>query len=197
MKRFFLNVSFIILAFILAFWTNENLHLRKCTAVVTGYRSDNSDISPEVTFTVKGSKYTRTFAESVKKKYEIGDKLEITYDNRRPGAYVYRHDFISMLIPVILIMIICREGFNGYIDNFVYRYPKACMLTVFSTAIFIWYLLAVDIGYIVGAEGWAKLIILGFLIMTIPTINIIVWITATVRYKNKISQEENEQEWLS
>ncbi len=199
MKRFFLNISFIMLIFavgIFAYQCNENSHLRKCSAVVTGYRSYNADksyISPVATFTVNGKEYKRTFAESIGEKFEIGDELEILYDIRDPSDYVYRDYSLWIIIPLMLIglilMTVCREAFKGYWSCFVCRYPKACIWTVISILIPFFYWLWYEYVFVPPSgqlfAGLAEGLFMDALLIIAPVTDIIVWITAVLRYTNK------------
>lgn len=198
MKRLFLNISFICLAFsigIFAYRCYENSYLHKCSAVFSGYRSynaDGSDIKPEVTFTVNGKEYTRTFAESTDANYEIGDKTEILYDSRDPGDYVYRHYSWVIIIPLMLIglilIIVCREAFKGYWSDFVCRYPKACICTVISILIPFFYLIWYEYFFVCPDAvfaGLTEVLFMCALLIIAPVTDIIVWITAVLKYKNK------------
>ncbi|MGN0666596.1 MAG: hypothetical protein ACI4KF_08740 [Huintestinicola sp.] len=208
-KRMFLNIGLLIaLAAVIlsvrSLWINRNI-IDITATVISEEKSDVGYVEYgskertypysdyEVEYEYEGRSYHRTILRDTGT-YAIGDIAPIEIDKSEPDSYAYRSyesDFI-IIVPLAviaaLLIVSCRSAFRGYREEFIGRYPKACIFTAVSPVVpIIYYFTAYlhpEPAWIM--EGLAEAVTLLFLTAAVPLADMIVWIVAVASYVRKM-----------
>ena len=206
-RRFFLNIGFLCLVTALLFGIRhiyENSFIKKVTGTVinaelsdysyTVIESDGSEYTvPEYRYdimyiTLDNHKYTNEVYRK-QGEYELDQQLDILYDERNPEKiefYPVDHSFaiIAWSAVGIVLIIIFRKGFDGYINDFVKRYPKSCLFSIITLPVpaIYYYTKYLHPSFSMFFMGLGEAVMLLFLMGAVPLANVIVWTVSAVKY---------------
>lgn len=197
-KRFFLNIGFLCLFTAALFGIRhiyENSFMKKVTGTVTNVGEYRYDITY---VTLDNTKYTDE-VYGKQGEYELNQQLDVLYDERRPENiefYPVNHSFaiIAWSAVGIVLIIIFRKGFDGYINNFIKRYPKSCLFSIITLPVpaIYYYTKYLHPSFSMFLMGLEEAVMLIFLMGAVPLANVIVWTVSAIKYCRRQSMANGE-----
>lgn len=217
LKRLFLNIGFLCL-FTSALFGIRHLHessfIKQVTGTVVyadrseysyyGIRPDGSQYTiPRYRYgimytTLENQKYTDT-VYGMENDYKLNQQFDVLYDIRNPEHiefYPVNHSFEIIVFFVVgtILIAIFRKEFNGYINDFVRRYPKSFAFTVISLPVpaIYYYTRYLHPSFAMYFRGLSEAVTLILLMAAVPLANAAVWVISVTIYCRRQQRDKTK-----